>query len=126
MGIFGHDVSKMLRYIVRNGLTKPDRPREDKRVHKGRVVFGAMDEVVFGRPAAEAVVEQTDRLRASRAFLLVSGTLNRQTDEIDRRGSISRPMRSDPVSYRPWVSMMPRTTSRFWSSASRRAASSIV
>ena len=84
MGIFGHDVSKMLRYIVRNGLTKPDRPREDKRVHKGRVVFGAMDEVVFGRPAAEAVVEQTDRLRASRAFLLVSGTLNRQTDEIDR------------------------------------------
>jgi len=53
-------------------------------VHKGRVVFGAMDEVVFGRPAAEAVVEQTDRLRASRAFLLVSGTLNRQTDEIDR------------------------------------------
>ena len=53
-------------------------------MHKGRVVFGAMDEVVFGRPAAEAVVEQTDRLRASRAFLLVSGTLNRQTDEIDR------------------------------------------
>ena len=27
-------------------------------MHKGRVVFGAMDEVVFGRPAAEAVVEQ--------------------------------------------------------------------
>jgi maleylacetate reductase len=43
-----------------------------------------MDEVVFGRPAAAAVVEQTDRLRASRAFLMVSGTLNRQTDEIDK------------------------------------------
>jgi maleylacetate reductase len=53
-------------------------------MHKGRVVFGAMDEVVFGRPAAEAIVEQADRLRASRAFLMVSGTLNRQTDEIDR------------------------------------------
>ena len=53
-------------------------------MHKGRVVFGAMDEVVFGRAAAEAVVEQTDRLRASRAFLMVSGTLNRQTDEIGR------------------------------------------
>ena len=53
-------------------------------MHKGRVVFGAMDEVVFGRPAAAAVVEQTDRLRASRAFLMVSGTLNRQTDEIDK------------------------------------------
>jgi maleylacetate reductase len=41
-----------------------------------------MDEVVFGRPAAEAVVGQVDRLRTSRAFLMVSGTLNRQTDEI--------------------------------------------
>jgi maleylacetate reductase len=57
---------------------------EDKRVHQGRVVFGAMDEVVFGRPAAEAVVEQMDRLRASRAFLMVSGTLNRETDEIEK------------------------------------------
>jgi maleylacetate reductase len=53
-------------------------------VHKGRVVFGAMDEVVFGRPAAEAVVEQIDRLAANRAFLMVSGTLNRNTDEIDK------------------------------------------
>ena len=53
-------------------------------MRKGRVVFGAMDEVVFGRPAAEAVVGQTDRLRASRAFLMVSGTLNRQTDEINK------------------------------------------
>ena len=57
---------------------------EDKHVHQGRVVFGAMDEVVFGRPAAEAVVEQMDRLRASRAFLMVSGTLNRETDEIEK------------------------------------------
>jgi maleylacetate reductase len=57
---------------------------EDKRVHQGRVVFGAMDEVVFGRPAAAAVIEQMDRLRASRAFLMVSGTLNRETDEIEK------------------------------------------
>ena len=27
-------------------------------MHQGRVVFGAMEEVVFGRPASEAVVEQ--------------------------------------------------------------------
>jgi maleylacetate reductase len=53
-------------------------------VHQGRVVFGAMDEVVFGRPAAEALVEQMDRLRASRAFLMVSGTLNRETGEIEK------------------------------------------
>jgi maleylacetate reductase len=53
-------------------------------VHKGRVVFGAMDEVVFGRPAAEAIVAQMDRLRANRAFLMVSGTLNRSTGEIEK------------------------------------------
>jgi maleylacetate reductase len=53
-------------------------------VHKGRVVFGAMDEVVFGHPAAEAIVAQMDRLGAARAFLMVSGTLNRQTDEIEK------------------------------------------
>src|SRR5271163_4606357 len=43
-----------------------------------------MDEVVFGRPAAEAIVAQLDRLRATRAFLMVSGTLNRETDEIEK------------------------------------------
>jgi len=53
-------------------------------VHQGRVIFGAMDEVVFGRPAAEAIVEQLDRLNAARAFLMVSGTLNRATDEIGK------------------------------------------
>jgi maleylacetate reductase len=53
-------------------------------VHQGRVVFGTMDEVVFGRPAAEAIVEQMDRLRAGHAFLMVSGTLNRETDEIEK------------------------------------------
>ena len=53
-------------------------------MHKGRVVFGAMEEVVFGHPAAEAIVAQMDRLGAVRAFLMVSGTLNRQTGEIEK------------------------------------------
>jgi maleylacetate reductase len=43
-----------------------------------------MDEVVFGRPATEVIVEQMDRLRANRAFLMVSGTLNRETPEIEK------------------------------------------
>ena len=42
-----------------------------------------MDEVVFGRPASEAIVEQMNRLGARRAFLMVSGTLNRETDVIE-------------------------------------------
>jgi alcohol dehydrogenase class IV len=48
----------------------------------GRVVFSKMDEVVFGEPAADAVAELTRRLGAERVFLMVSGTLNRETDEI--------------------------------------------
>ena len=51
-------------------------------MHKGRVVFGAMDEVVFGEPAAEAIAAQMDRIAARRAFLMVSGTLQRETDEV--------------------------------------------
>jgi maleylacetate reductase len=43
-----------------------------------------MDEVVFGEPAAEAVAAQMDRLQKSRAFLMVSGTLRRETDAIER------------------------------------------
>jgi maleylacetate reductase len=51
-------------------------------LHSGRVAFGAMDAVVFGRPAAEAVAEEARRHDAERVFLMVSGTLNRSTDEI--------------------------------------------
>jgi len=51
-------------------------------LHTGRVVFGVMDEVVFGVPAAQAIPQQLDRLGAKRAILMVSGTLNRTTDEI--------------------------------------------
>ena len=53
-------------------------------MHKGRVVFGAMDEVVFGYPAVQAIIGQMDRLQTSRAFLMVSGTLNRNTNEIEK------------------------------------------
>ncbi|MBV8923914.1 MAG: iron-containing alcohol dehydrogenase [Bradyrhizobium sp.] len=51
-------------------------------MHRGRVVFGAMDEVVFGEGAAEALAAQMDRLQKSRALLMVSGTLRRETDAI--------------------------------------------
>jgi maleylacetate reductase len=51
-------------------------------LQSGRVAFGAMDAVVFGKPAAEAIAEETRRLGAARVFLMVSGTLHRTTDEI--------------------------------------------
>jgi len=48
----------------------------------GRIAFGNMEAVTFGRPAAEAVAEEARRCEAERVFLMVSGTLNRATDEI--------------------------------------------
>jgi maleylacetate reductase len=48
----------------------------------GRIVFGKMEGVTFGKPAAEALAEEARACGAERVFLMVSGTLNRQTDEI--------------------------------------------
>ena len=49
----------------------------------GRVLFGQIEEVRFGVPAAEAIAEQVARMGAQRVFLMVSGTLNRTTPEIE-------------------------------------------
>ena len=48
----------------------------------GRVVFSQMEEVRFGEPAAQAIAELARD--AQRVFLMVSGTLHRETDEIDK------------------------------------------
>jgi maleylacetate reductase len=50
----------------------------------GRVVFSKMDEVIFGTPAHQAVADLASRAGAERVFLMVSGTLNRETEEIAR------------------------------------------
>src|SRR5947207_8437419 len=50
--------------------------------HSGRIAFGTMESVTFGRPAAEVVAEEARRREAERVFLMVSGTLNRATDEV--------------------------------------------
>src|SRR5262245_66333539 len=51
-------------------------------LESGRITFSAMEEVLFGSPAAEALADVARRLDARRVFLMVSGTLNRETDEI--------------------------------------------
>jgi maleylacetate reductase len=48
----------------------------------GRVTFGAMEAVTFGKSAAETAAEEARRRDAKRVFLMVSGTLNRATDEV--------------------------------------------
>jgi maleylacetate reductase len=51
-------------------------------LQSGRVVFSQMEQVLFGTPAAQAIAELAQD--AQRVFLMVSGTLNRQTDEIEK------------------------------------------
>jgi maleylacetate reductase len=53
-------------------------------VQSGQVVFGQMERVLFGKPAAEGVAAEAGRLGADRVFLMVSGTLARETDEIEK------------------------------------------
>lgn len=50
--------------------------------HGGVLTFMEIERVIFGRPCAEALREEAERLAAERVFLLVSTSLNTQTDEI--------------------------------------------
>jgi maleylacetate reductase len=51
-------------------------------LQSGHVVFSQMEEVLFGQPAAQAIAEQARD--AQRVFLMVSGTLARETDETEK------------------------------------------
>jgi hypothetical protein len=100
--------SRLLRYIAAKPTTKLNRPGRTIVVHKGRAACSAVDEIVFfifSRGAA--AVKPIDRLRAARAFLTVSGTLDRETSEIDKI--------PEPV-VEPW---MPRTRARAMAPRSR-------
>ncbi|MFO1162994.1 MAG: iron-containing alcohol dehydrogenase [Reyranellaceae bacterium] len=50
----------------------------------GRVVFTDMEEVHYGKPADQSVAELVKAHGAERVFLMVSGTLNRSTDEVEK------------------------------------------
>ena len=51
-------------------------------MQSGMFEFTAIERVVYGKPAAEALLAEVERLKAQRVFLIVSGTMNRTTDEV--------------------------------------------
>jgi maleylacetate reductase len=53
-------------------------------ISNGEIVCTATESVIYGQPAASAISEQAERYGAQRVFLLVSDTLNRTTDEIEK------------------------------------------
>ena len=48
----------------------------------GIIDFPAIERIVYGRPAADALNKEAERLGASRVYLMVSRTMNRTTDEV--------------------------------------------
>ena len=48
----------------------------------GKLIFPAIERVVYGEPAAAALRGEAERLNASRVFLMVSRTMNRSTGEV--------------------------------------------
>ena len=53
-------------------------------------VFGQMDELVFGRPAAQAVADLARRAGTDRIFLMACGTPNQETEEVVTAMTASR------------------------------------
>lgn len=51
-------------------------------MHTGMFVFTAIERIAFGQPAAQALRAEVERLKAQRVYLIVSGTMNRTTDEV--------------------------------------------
>src|SRR6476620_11828841 len=50
----------------------------------GSYQYPAMESVIYGKPAAEALREEAERLDARRVYLIISRTLNTKTDEIEK------------------------------------------
>ncbi len=53
-------------------------------MQSGTMNFTAMNRVIFGKPAADAVASEADRLGAKSVFFLSGRTLNTKTDEIGK------------------------------------------
>lgn len=82
----------------------------------GTHLFPMMDRVVFGRPAAQALLEEVERLNKRRVFLMVSQTLNSKTNEIEKmRAALGE-------RFAGLFDQIPQHTSRQGAAAAARAA----
>jgi len=53
-------------------------------MRSGVLSLPAIERIVYGRPAAETLRAEVDRIGARRVFMIVSGTMNRSTPEVGR------------------------------------------
>ncbi|MFZ5508745.1 MAG: iron-containing alcohol dehydrogenase [Pseudomonadota bacterium] len=54
-----------------------------QQINSGMHQFLAQDRVIWGKPAARALIEEADRRKARRLFIVTSKTLNRKTDAVE-------------------------------------------
>lgn len=52
-------------------------------MRSGTFSLPAIERIVYGRPAADALRDEVDRIGARRVFMIVSGTMNRDTREVE-------------------------------------------
>ena len=82
----------------------------------GTYLFPMMDRVIFGLPAARALLDEVDRLKKQRVFLMVSHTLNSKTSEIEKiRAALGE-------RFAGLFDEIPQHTSRQGAAAAARAA----
>jgi maleylacetate reductase len=78
-----------------------------------------MDRVIFGRPAAQALLDEVERLNKHRVFLMVSHTLNSKTNEIEKiRAALGG-------RFVGLFDQVPQHTSRQSATAAARAAANV-
>ena len=53
-------------------------------MQSGTLIFPVIERLIYGEPAAQAVAAEAARRQAQRVFILASGSLNRNTDEVTR------------------------------------------
>lgn len=53
-------------------------------VPSGSFRYTALEEVIYGQPVGQSLASRVERMGAKRVFLIVSGTLNRETDEVEK------------------------------------------
>src|SRR5262245_64182394 len=59
-------------------------PKKETVMREDVFAFPALERLVYGKPAAQALAAEVERIGAKRVFLVVSGTMNRTTDEVEK------------------------------------------
>src|SRR3984893_907593 len=85
MGIItvAHDPSGPAGHLA-NFVGEGKNAREDRMLTSGRVVFTKMEGVHYGKASAQSNAELVTEHGVQGVFLMVSGTLNRETDEVEK------------------------------------------